>query len=74
MSKSLLSAFNIDIRKSRGINKKDYDVFTNKDLLDRFRISILENLSDRVDVDNLDKDALIEEVKVALEGYEVSNE
>ena len=74
MSKSLLSAFNIDVSKNKGINKSDYDVFANKELLDKFRISILENLSDRVDVDKLDREAVIEEVKAALEGYEVSNE
>ena len=74
MSKSLLSAFNIDIGKKRGINKKDYDVFENKDLLDKLRVSILENLSDRVDIEKLDREALVEEVKATLEGYEVSNE
>ncbi len=74
MSKSLLSAFNIDVSKNKGINKNDYDVFENKDLLDRFRVQILENLSDRIDVSKLDRDAIVEEVKVALDGYEVSNE
>ena len=74
MSKSLLSAFNIDVSKKYGGNKKDYDVFENKDLLDKFRVSILESLSDRVNVDKLDKESIIEEVKIALEGYDVSNE
>ena len=48
MSKSLLSAFNIDVSKEKNNNKNDYEVFKNKDLLDSFRVKILENLSDRV--------------------------
>ena len=73
MSKSLLSAFNIDLSNNVS-NKKDYDIFANKDMLDNFRVQILESISDRIDIDKLDKDAINEEVKKALEGYDVTNE
>ncbi len=73
MSKNLLSAFNIDI-KGKSSNKKDYDIFANKEMLDSFRIKVLESISDRIDVDRLGKDAINDEVRKVLEGYEVSNE
>ena len=74
MSKSLLSAFNIDVSKGKNNNKNDYDVFKNKDLLDSFRVKILENLSDRVTINKLDREDIVEEIKFTLEGYEISNE
>ena len=74
MSKSLLSAFNIDVSKEKNNNKNDYEVFKNKDLLDSFRVKILENLSDRVTINKLDREDIVEEIKFTLEGYEISNE
>ena len=74
MSKSLLSAFNIDFSKEKNNNKNDYEVFKNKDLLDSFRVKILENLSDRVTINKLDREDIVEEIKFTLEGYEISNE
>ena len=74
MSKNLLSAFNIEVNKEKYYNKKDYDVFKNKDLLDSFRIKILEKLSDRSLYNKLDRDDIIEEIKATLAGYEISNE
>ena len=74
MSKNLLSAFNIEVNKEKHYNKKDYDVFKNKDLLDSFRIKILEKLSDRSLYNKLDRDDIIEEIKATLAGYEISNE
>ena len=74
MSKNLLSAFNIEVNKEKHYNKKDYDVFKNKDLLDSFRIKILEKLSDRSLYNKLDRDDIIEEIKATLAGYDISNE
>ena len=47
MSKSLLQAFNIDI-KNNYKNVSDYELFKDKELLDKLRIQILENLKERI--------------------------
>ena len=73
MSKSLLQAFNIETKNSYK-NVKDYDVFKDKELLEKFRIQILENLSDKNDVLKLDRDTIYEEIKNTCKGYDISNE
>ena len=73
MSKSLLQAFNIDV-KNNYKNVTDYELFKDKELLDKLRIQILENLSDKNNVINIDKDMIYEEIKNVCSGYDISNE
>ncbi len=73
MSKSLLKAFNIEV-KNNYKNVSDYEVFKDKELLEKFRIQILENLSDKNDILKIDKDTIYEEMKNTTNGYDISNE
>ncbi len=73
MSKSLLQAFNIET-KNKYRNVSDYEVFKDKELLEQFRIQILENLSDKNLILKIDKEAIYEEIKNIVAGYDISNE
>ncbi len=74
MSKNLLKAFNIDIKNKTFSNVSDYEVFKDKELLDSFRLKILESISNRANVEEIDSEVIKEEIRGILEGYEVSNE
>lgn len=72
MSKNLLEAFNI---KPKQIDKNinDYNVFEDKDLLEEFRIKILEDLSDKGFIDQtISGDLINSEVDEVTSGYDLS--
>lgn len=74
MSKSLVSAF--DIEKTR-INEdvlNDYDIFPDKDLLENLRTKIIENIIDKEvpEGQNL-KDFINDEIDKSIEGYDLTN-
>lgn len=72
MSKNLLEAFNIK-SKQTDKNINDYNVFEDKDLLEEFRIKILEDLSDKGFIDQtISGDLINSEVDEVTSGYDLS--
>lgn len=74
MSKSLISAF--DIEKTR-VNEdvlNDYDIFPDKDLLENLRTKIIENIIDKeVPEGQTLKDFINDEIDKSIEGYDLTN-
>ena len=71
-SKSFLDEFSVEVDNTKFTNVKDYDTFENKELLDKLRNEIIQNLIDnkRNDI-NIDK-FIKDEVDKTLEGYDLS--
>lgn len=70
----LLEEFNVKRDLSK-FETDDYLVFKDKDLLDKFRIKILEDLSDKGFVnENINKDLINSEIDEITYGYDLSNE
>ncbi len=68
----LLEEFNIK-EKSKFSNEKDYDVFSDKKLLEEFRLKILEDLSDKGFVNqNISKELINSEIDEITYGYDLS--
>ena len=72
-NKELLKAFNV---KSQILSStKDYNAFKDKDLLDKFRSDILEDLSDKGFIDEvITKDLINSEIDEVTYGYNLSRE
>lgn len=70
MSKNLLEAFNVKESKMDTV-KVDYDTFKDKELLDTFRIRILEDLSDKGISDHISKDLIFYEIDQVSYGYDL---
>ena len=72
-NKELLKAFNV---KSQILSTtKDYNAFKDKDLLDKFRSDILEDLSDKGFIDEvITKDLINSEIDEVTYGYNLSRE
>lgn len=69
----LLEEFNVKRNLSK-FETDDYLVFKDKDLLDKFRIKILEDLSDKGFVnENISKDLINSEIDEITYGYDLSN-
>ncbi len=69
----LLEEFNISINNNI-LDSNDYDTFEDKELLDRFRVAILEHLSDRGFVGNkVPKEVINEEIDKVTRSYDLSN-
>lgn len=74
MSKSLLSAFEIEKRKIEENVKKDYDIFPDKELLDNLRSKIIENIIDKDIPKGMNiKDFINNEIDKSIEGYDLTN-
>ncbi len=73
MSKSLIEAFNIKQTKPKRYFINDYDVFTDKDLLDKLRNEIVTNIIDKEVPKDRIKDFIDDEINNALEGYNLTN-
>lgn len=74
MSKSLLSAFEIERQKKSNTIISDYDIFPDKDLLDKLRTKIIENIIDKEVPNGEDIDNFInKEIDNCIEGYDLSN-
>ena len=74
-SKKFIEEFNLTIEKEEYHDIADYDKFQNKELLDKLRSSIIQNLIDNNinDQDNIEK-YLKDEVDNTLNGYDLSVE
>lgn len=74
MNKNLLEAFNVEINKEY-IPTSDYEVFKDKDLLDYFRIKILEDLSDNgLFHSNNSPDLITDRINEVTKGYDISSQ
>ena len=72
-NKELLKAFNIKSHTNPIV--KDYNAFKDKDLLDKFRSDILEDLSDKGFIDEvISKDLINSEIDEITYGYNLSRE
>ena len=70
-NKELLKAFNVKSQSNFGT--KDYNAFKDKDLLDKFRSDILEDLSDKGFIDEaISKDLINSEIDEVTYGYNLS--
>ena len=68
----ILEEFNIKTKKSNLSN--DYDLFTDKDLLDEYRVKILEDLSDKgLNKSNVDADLINLEIDEIVTDRDLSN-
>lgn len=68
----LLDEFNVKI-KNNDLDIDDYKLFKDKELLDRFRIKILEGLSDKgFSSEVVSRDVINEEIDEATYGYDLS--
>lgn len=71
-NKGLLDAFNVKRKNSFG-EVKDYETFSDKDLAEQFRLSILEGLSDKGFKDNnISHDLINSEIDDVTLGYDLS--
>ena len=72
-NKELLKAFNV--KSQINPSTKDYNAFKDKDLLDKFRSDILEDLSDKGFIDEvISKDLINSEIDEITYGYNLSRE
>ena len=73
MSK-LIEAFNVEV-KSQYSPSSDYDVFKDKELLDSFRIRILESLSNKgLFKQSISSDVINDEINEMCRGYDISSQ
>ena len=76
MKKNWLEEFEIkDLSPKMNVDKSDYDVFQDKDLLDKFRNSIIQELIDN-NISDSSKISLYinEEIDRITDGYDLSSE
>ena len=74
MSKSLLDAFEIERTKNNEEIIKDYDVFSDKNLLEKLRTKIIENIIDKEIPEGINiKDFINNEIDKSIEGYDLTN-
>ena len=72
-NRELLKAFNVQSHINPVV--KDYNAFKDKDLLDKFRSDILEDLSDKGFIDEIiSKDLINSEIDAITYGYNLSRE
>ena len=73
MSK-LIEAFNLDIKSQYSPNS-DYDVFKDKELLDEFRIKVLESLSSKgLFRQSISSDIINDEINEVCRGFDISSQ
>ncbi|MBQ3021305.1 MAG: CpaF family protein [Bacilli bacterium] len=74
MSKSLISAFEIEKTNETNIMINDYDIFPDKDLLEKLRNKIIENVIDKKIPNDINlKDYINDEIDKSIEGYDLTN-
>ncbi len=75
MKKTLAEEFELEIIKPRQIKIiDDYDIFKDKELLEKLRVKIIENLLDNVSLNDSNLQEQINlEIDRTLEGYDLSN-
>ena len=68
----LLEEFNVKVKET-DLNVDDYKLFEDKELLDKFRIKILEGLSDKGFIDKtVPRDVINDQIDEATYGYDLS--
>ncbi len=73
MSK-LIEAFNLDV-KSQYTPSNDYEVFKDKELLDMFRVKVLESLSNKgMFKKSISSDVINDEINEVSRGYDLSSQ
>ena len=74
MKKSLVEEFELNTNNKSVNIIQDYDIFKDKELLEKLRVQIIQNLIDHYIPDDKDiEGAIYEEIDSALEGYDLSN-
>ena len=74
MSKSLIEAFDIEKKTSEDAVINDYDIFPDKDLLEKLRTNIIQNIIDKEVPDGKKIEEFInDEIDKNIEGYDLSN-
>ncbi len=69
----ILEEFNI--KKNKEVVSSDYDMFSDKDLLDEYRVRILEDLSDKgLNKSNVDADLINREIDEIVTDRDLSNQ
>ncbi len=73
MSKSFVQEFNVKEKTNVLYDTNDYETFQNKELLDELRAEIIQNLIDKNDYNNINKEEYIKkEVSSVLEGKDLT--
>ncbi len=71
---SLIDAFNIERKTPKISAISDYEIFSDKKLLDELRTTIVENLIDKeIPEDKVLNEFINEEIESAIEGYDLTN-
>ena len=70
---NLLDEFNVKVQKNH-YESSDYLVFKDKELLDEFRVKILEALSDNDLIEDVNRDVILSVINDVTYGYELSND
>ncbi len=71
MSKSFVQEFEIEEKNNKYTDIPDYDVFTNKKLLDELRVKIIQNIIDN-SKGKINSKVVRKEIDKTLEGYDLS--
>ena len=71
--RSLLEEFEITPKYNKTLNIKDYDIFPDKNLLDKLRNKIIQNLIDnKIEEDTTLETYINNEIDTTLEGYDLN--
>ncbi len=70
---NLLDEFNVKVQRNH-YESSDYLVFKDKELLDEFRVKILEALSDNDLIEDVNRDVILSVINDVTYGYELSND
>ncbi len=74
MSKSLVEAFEFTDNKKNDVSINDYDIFPDKELLDKLRNNIIQDIIDKEIPNNKLLDEFInDEIDKNIEGYDLTN-
>ena len=73
-NKRLLDEFNVELNNKKTLVKTDYEVFSDKELLDELRKKIIENIIDNKTVNKeLSDDFINDEIDYVLKGRDLTN-
>ena len=70
---NLFDEFNVKVQRNH-YESSDYLVFKDKELLDEFRVKILEALSDNDLIEDINRDVILSVINDVTYGYELSND
>ena len=71
---SLIDAFNIERKTTKIEAVTDYEIFSDKKLLDELRTQIIENIIDKeIPEDKILNEFINDEIDATIEGYDLTN-